>query len=261
MRPIASMTIACAAAFGLALGAAGSAGAQGKGDQGPPPLAAPKPYKPVSATAAAPMNDASFDAVRKQIGEIATKKNKSALAALVVAKGFFWDRVDGKKADPKKSGADNLSAALGLQEDEGWESLAAYAADPTGAPNAAHKGAVCSPAGPTYDAKAFDQLAKSTGTEPFEWAYVSQAGTEVRQKADAKSPVIEKVDAILVRVYEDPSAGGGDQGGDFTRVVAPSGKVGFISSDALKALMGDQLCYAKDGNAWKIAGYIGGGGE
>jgi hypothetical protein len=253
MRSIGS-TMICAA-LGFVLVAAAPAVAQQ-----PPPLAPPKPYKPVAVSAAAPMTDAGLDALRKQLGDAATKKDKAALAGLVVAKGFFWDRADGKKADAKKSGADNLNAAVGLPDDAGWDALGAYAGDPTAAPSGDHKGAVCSPAAPNVDQKAFDALAKATGTDPYEWGYVTQAGTEVRGKADAKAPVIEKVDLILVRVYEDPNAQG-DQGGDFTRIVAPSGKVGFVPADAVRALQGDQLCYVKDGNAWKIGGYVGGGGE
>jgi hypothetical protein len=242
------------AALGLGIAAVIPAGAQQ-----PPPQAPPKAYKPVTVSAAAPMSDAALDALRKQLGDVTTKKDKTALAALVVAKGFFWDRADGKKADAKKSGADNLGAALGLPDDSGWETLGAYAAEPTAAPSDTHKGAVCAPAPPKVDRTAVEQLAKATGTDPFEWGFINQAGTEVHAKADAKSPVVEKVGMILVRIYEDPNAAG-DHGGEFTRIVAPSGKVGFVSSEAVKALQGDQLCFTKDGNAWKIAGYIGGGG-
>lgn len=248
-------SIIVSAALGLALVAAVPAVAQQ-----PPPLAPPKAYKPVAVTAAAPMSDAGLDALRKQLTDVASKKNKAGLAGLVVAKGFFWDRADGKKADAKKSSADNLNAAVGLPDEAGWDTLGAYAGDPTAAPSNDHKGAVCAPAPPSFDPKALDALAKATGTDAFEWGYITQAGTEVRAKADDKAPVIEKVDMILVRVYEDPNVQG-DQGGDFTRIVAPSGKVGFVSVDDVKALQGDQLCYVKDGNAWKIGGYIGGGGE
>jgi len=225
---------------------------------GPPPLAAPKSYKPVPVTAAAPMNDPGLDALRKQLADLAGKKDKAALASLVVAKGFFWERQDGKKADAKKSGADNLAAALNLQDPAGWEALAAYGSEPTAAPAPGRKGVVCAPAPPQVDQKALAQLAKSTGTEAFEWAAVAQPGTEVREKADAKSPVVEKVDMIMVRIYEDPGAQP-EAGGDWTRIVAPSGKIGFVPVDAVRPIQGDQLCYVKDGNAWKIAGYIGGG--
>jgi len=252
------------AALGFALVAAVPASAQKPPTQQPPAAeqapaqAPPKPYKPVVVTSPAPMTDAGLDALRKQIGEVASKKDKKALAGLVVAKGFFWERADGKPADAKKSGVDNLSAALGLPDDAAWDALGAYAGDPTAEPAGDdHKGAVCSPASPQFDDKAAEELAKSTGTDPAEWGFVSQAGAEIHAKADAKSPLVEKVDMILIRVYEDQNAQG--DSGEFTRVVGPSGKVGFISSELVRALSGDQLCYAKDGAAWKIGGYVSGG--
>ena len=69
------------------------------------------------------MNDAGFEAFRKQLGEAAQKKDRAALAKLVVAQGFFWEAENGDKADKKKSGADNLAAALGLanKDSDGWE--------------------------------------------------------------------------------------------------------------------------------------------
>jgi hypothetical protein len=41
-------------------------------------------------------------------------------------------------------------------------------------------------------------------------------------------------------------------------VVTPSGKTGFVSIEEISPIGNDQLCYVKDGSAWKIAGYIGG---
>jgi hypothetical protein len=38
--------------------------------------------------------------------------------------------------------------------------------------------------------------------------------------------------------------------------VLPSGKLGYVASDQLLPLGNEQLCYVKEGNAWKIAGFI-----
>ena len=46
-------------------------------------------------------------------------------------------------------------------------------------------------------------------------------------------------------------------GSDFIRVVLPSGKLGYVAGDQLLSLGNEQLCYVKEGNAWKIAGFIG----
>jgi hypothetical protein len=69
--------------------------------------------------------------------------------------------------------------------------------------------------------------------------------------------VIEKLGVQMVRAYPDDSPANAVQA-DFIRIVAPSGKLGFILVDTLAALASDQICYAKEGTAWKIAGVIGG---
>ena len=95
-----------------------------------------QPYKPVAIALPKPMADASFDALRKQIGEAAKRKDRAALARLVVAQGFFWERENRDGADKRKSGIDNLATALGLNNKDGagWEILAGYAEDPTASP-------------------------------------------------------------------------------------------------------------------------------
>jgi hypothetical protein len=55
---------------------------------------------------------------------------------------------------------------------------------------------------------------------------------------------------------EDGAAPSGDN--PMIKIVAPSGKVGFVPADAVAPLGSDSLCYAKEGGAWKIAGFIGG---
>src|SRR5918998_688747 len=247
--------------------------------QAPPPAAAPqqqapqaqqapappKAYKPVTITLPKPMADPSFEAFRKQIGEVAEKKDRAALAKMVVAKGFFWDAEAGDKSDKNKSGIDNLVTALRLdaREGSGWEMLGGHAGDPTAAPNPQHKGAVCSPAEPKFDGKQFEALIKATGTEPPEWAYPMQAGLEVRSAAQPNAPVVEKLGLVLVRVLPDeaPAAAPQGQSAPMVKVVGPSGKVGFVPGEALAPLGNEQLCYVKQGNNWLITGYVGGGDQ
>ena len=71
------------------------------------------------------MNDPPSRRSAKQLGDAAQKKDRAALAKLVVAQGFFWEGENGDKADKKKSSADNLAAALGLanKQTDGWEIL------------------------------------------------------------------------------------------------------------------------------------------
>lgn len=56
----------------------------------PPPMAPIKPFKPVAETPPAPFNDPSFVAFRKTLGDVAERKDRAALAKLVVSQGFFW---------------------------------------------------------------------------------------------------------------------------------------------------------------------------
>jgi hypothetical protein len=224
----------------------------------PAPQAAPvKPYKAVAVTLPKPLTDTGLEDLRKQIGAAAEKKDRAALAGLVVAKGFFWERENGDGADKAKSGVDNLSAALGLanKDGAGWDMLAGYAEEPTAAPSPQHKGAVCAPADPSFDGPAFDALLKATQTDVGEWGYPVSANIEVHATAQANAPVIDKLALAFVRVMPEAST----NAPSYLRIVTPAGKVGFVSIDSIAPIGNDQICYVKDGNAWKIGGYIGGG--
>jgi hypothetical protein len=219
--------------------------------------APPKPYKPVAVTLPQPYADPGFEAFRKQLGDIAARKDRAALAKLVV-KDFFWMGEKGDKANKKKPGIDNLAAAIDLdnKDGSGWQALAAVASENTLEPIPDKKGIMCSPANPTFDEKAAEQLAKDTGTEPGDWGYPSKAGVDVHAAAKADSPVIEKLGQHLVRVMpEEPPAGAPEP--TFVRIVAPSGKVGYVAEDSLSSLDSDQMCYIKDASGWKIAGFAG----
>lgn len=224
--------------------------------------APPKPYKPVNVTLPKPVADPSFDAFRKQLGDVAERKDKAAFAGLVAPKVFHLG-ADGKdKADPQQSGMEYLSELLDLDSGEpfGWDSLAAAARDPTADPLPQRQGVICGPGAPGYDDTAFEALLKSTGTDEFEWAY-SAAQLDVRASNAPNTPVSEKLGTILLRIMPDSGAAGGDaQPGSQTTlpVVTPSGKIGYVAAAALRPLSSDQLCYAKQGGGWKIVGYVGG---
>ena len=182
-----------------------------------PTPAPPKPYKAIPITLPARANDPSFEAFRKQLGDAARKKDRAALAKLVVAQGFFWETGDADKADKKKSGIDNLEKAINLagKEGFGWDTLSGSAEDPTLEPAPpAHKGAMCGPASPRFDEKQFEELMKATGTDGGDWGYPLSAGVEVRDGPQASGKVIEKLGMSLVRVLPDerpagaPPAGG-----------------------------------------------------
>jgi hypothetical protein len=241
------------------------AGGQGapppqRGPAAPPqqPAAAPvKPYKPVSITAPAAVADPSFEAFRKQLGAVAEKKDRKALAGLVVP-NFFWMGEKGDKADKKKPGVENLAKAIQLDGEEapGWEILGAASNDPTGTPFPDRKDTICSPADPTFNAQELEALAKATGTDEGDWAYPTQTGIEVHSGPQPNSPVVEKLGLHFVRVMQDNAPG--DQQNPMLKVVTPSGKTGFVPAEALSPLGNDQLCFSKEGGGWKISGFIGG---
>ena len=173
----------------------------------------------------------------------------------------------GDKANKRKSGIDNLAAAIGLdgRDGEGWEVLAAAANEATLEPIPEKKGVMCSPAGPVFDQKAAEQTARATGTSPQDWAFPVKGGLDVHAAGQAGSPVIEKVGSVLVRVMPEgrrpapaPTRPPPKPGSSFVRIVTPSGKVGYVADDAIGALDSDQLCFVKDAAGWKISGYAGG---
>jgi hypothetical protein len=129
-----SLLTAVFAALLLAGATPALAQGQPRGQQPPPPPKA-GPYKAVAVMPPQPIADPSFEAFRKQMGEAAQRKDRAGLTKLIVSQGFFWLREQGDRADKKKPGIENLAAALGLNNKDGagWDMLASFADDPTGA--------------------------------------------------------------------------------------------------------------------------------
>src|SRR5271154_2288724 len=225
----------------------------------PPPAAPIKPYQTVAVTPPAPMNDPAFVALRKQIADIATKKDRAGLAKLVVAQNFFWVQ-DKDLADKKKSSVDNLAKAIDLdaKDGSGWDTLAGYANEPTAAESPQQKGVFCAPADPAVDPQKLEALGKATGTDPSDWGYANKDGVEVHTTAQPNSPVMEKIGVYLLRVLPDTVQGANPNDPLFLHIATPDGKTGFADAQLISPLGSDQMCYAKDGSGWEIAGYFGG---
>jgi hypothetical protein len=224
--------------------------------------APPKAYKTIPVTVAQPYADPSFAEFRKTLADIASKKDRAALGK-VTASEFFWMSENGDKADKKKSGIDNLAAALELDAKEGigWEALKAASNEATLEAAPDRKGILCSPANPKFDEAAADAVAKDTDTDPAEWGYISKPDAVVRDAAKADAAVIDKLGVLLVRIMPEPqaapAAGAPPQIQPFLRIVTPAGKVGYVAEEFIAPLGTDQLCYVKDGSGWKVAGYAG----
>ena len=219
----------------------------------------PKAYKPVAVELPQPVKDPSFAAFRKQIADIAKRKDRAALAKHV-APDFSWVTDEGKDVTQKgSSGIDNLARALYLDnaETEGWDILAGFAGEPTADPSPERKNVICAPGEPKLDAAAVTELGNATGTSSSFWYYPNKAGLEVRDGAAPGSKVTGKLGMHLIWVFPDESPAAAVYT-DSVRIVLPSGQFGFVAADALVALPGDLMCYVKDGNAWRIVGFFGG---
>jgi hypothetical protein len=240
-------------------------GAQGPGAQkGAPPQAQqqpapppPAPYTALKVSPPKPSTDASLAAFRKDLVAIAQKKDRAALAKMVLAKDFFWMKEEGNAAG-KKTGIDALATALNLaaKDGSGWDMLGELATDESAAPYPDRPNTVCSPAGPEFKPEDLEKLVNDTKTDVGDWGFTSAENIEVHASAQANSPVIEKIGMIFIRVMPDTAPNASQ---DMMRIVTPSGKVGFVAAEAINPLGSDQICYGKDATgAWKIVGMIGG---
>jgi hypothetical protein len=225
--------------------------------QAPAPVKA-GPYNVVAIKLPAPVSDASFETFRKQLADIAKKKDRAALARLV-ASSFFWIPEDADVADKAKPAIDNLAKAIDLDGKDafGWDVITEYAGDNTGNPDPQRPGVICSPGEPGFDEKAADELANATQTDASDWVYPVRDGVEVRSDAQPTASVVEKLGLYLVRAIDDDSPANAVTQA-FVKVMTPSGKSGYVPVDAVKAVVGPQMCYLKDASGWKIAGFLGG---
>jgi len=78
-----------------------------------PAAAPPAPYTALKISPPQPSTDASLAAFRKDLVAIAQKKDRAALAKVVLVKDFFWMKEEGNAAG-KKTGIDALATALNL---------------------------------------------------------------------------------------------------------------------------------------------------
>ena len=235
----------------------GQKGAPPPQAQQQPAPAPPAPYTALTVTPPKPYTDASLAAFRKDLAAIAQKKDRAALAKLVLAQGFFWLKETGN-AVGKKTGIEALATALSLaaKDGSGWETLGELVSDETAAPYPDRPNTVCSPSGPQFNVQDLDKLVDATKTDIGDWGFTSQDNIEVRATAQPNAPVIDKLGMIFVRVMPDTAPNASQE---FMRIVTPAGKVGFVPAEAINPLGSDQICYGKDAaGAWKIVGMIGG---
>lgn len=219
----------------------------------------PKPYPAVAITPASPSNDVTLAAFRLEIAVVAKSRIYSALTRLMVARGFFWDRDFGHGFDPRKPAVDNLAAALALEHDRGtgWQSLAAFAADPTAEPLESHAGVLCTPARPSYDGIAYTRLLDTTYTADRDWAYPRAAETPLRAAPQVEAALLGALGAHFVRLLDILRGEDDLSHPQWAKVVTPDGRIGFVAPGSLMSLAEARLCYVKDAfDGWRIAGYV-----
>jgi hypothetical protein len=223
---------------------------------------ATKPYQPVAVKLPASPADPSFAAFRKDFAAIARGGVFDRLARIVVTHGFFWDRDFANGFDPKRSGVENLAAAVGLERGTGggWQALAAFADEPTASETPASPGVLCAPGRPEFDSDDFDRLTDATRTNPSEWVFPRADGLDVRAAPRTESAVVEKLGQYFVHVvrFETAPANAEPVRTAWARIAIPSGKIGYAAPDTLMSLSAARLCYIKDIiGRWQITGYIG----
>jgi hypothetical protein len=255
MRPFPLLLAACLLVGGLAQAQTRSPA------QKPPPH---KPYGPVAVEIPAPPDDPSFAAFRHELADIAKRRLYADLAAVVVPRGFFWDRDFGGGFDPSKSGVENLAIAIGLEAHggAGWRQLARFAADPIATPIPLRAGIICGPPNPSYNENELDRLIDTTKTASQAWAYPRAAGSTVRAAPRDGGAVVESLGLHFVHVlgYEAGENDAEPERTGWARIATPTGRAGFVAPGTLRSLGAQQLCYAKDVTGrWRIAGYVGRG--
>jgi hypothetical protein len=221
----------------------------------------PRPFKAVTVTIPPAIDDPAFVAFRQRLGDVAERKDKAALSALIVPQGYFWVREPGTPDEPDRPALDRLVAALGLDGADttsagGWATLHGYAQDPVAAPAPGRKDTVCAPAEPLFNEPDLQNAIKATGTDAPDWAYLLVPNVPLRERPQADAPARERLPQVFVRMLPNGAA---DDTSKMLRIVAPSGKTGYVSSDAVAPLGTDQICYMRTADGWKIGGYIGSG--
>jgi hypothetical protein len=219
-----------------------------------------KPYPTVVLALPDALPDASFRVFRERLAAVANRRSFAELEPLV-AREFFWERDFARGFDPGRPAVDNLAAAIRLEhaDGSGWQALAALAAEATAEALPARPGIVCAPAPPIYDALAFARMLYEAHGAEFDWTYPRADRTPVRASAEAGAPVIDTIGLHFVRrLGYGPSAKGTTRR-SWSRIVTPSGLVGFVAPRDLLSLVSERLCYGQDVvGRWNIAGFIAG---
>src|ERR1700732_1370234 len=141
---------------------------------------------------------------RKELAEIAQKRDRAALAERVAA-NFFWIPETTDLADKQRPAIENVAKASRLDGPDGvgWDTISAYAGEASAGAAPQHNGLVCSPAEASFDEVAADELADATQTDATDWGFPIRDGVEVRSGDRQGAAVIETLGLYLMRVIPE----------------------------------------------------------
>jgi hypothetical protein len=207
-------------------------------------------------------SDPGFAAFRAEFAAVAKRRVYAELARLVVARGFFWERDFSHKLDPRRSGVENLAAAVGLEHGDGsgWTTLALFAAEASAAAIDGRPGVICGPARARFDDAEFNALIARTGSDAVDWAYPRAAALAVRASADMAGVVVETLGLHFVRLRRYAAKDGEPLPARtaWTHIATPAGRTGFVAPGTLLSPYAERLCYARDiTGRWRITGFVG----
>jgi hypothetical protein len=217
-----------------------------------------KPYTPLPTAMNYATLDPSLEAFRGQLREIVKRKDKAALRAHVIAKGFFWDNDEHRVFDRKKSGFDNLVLAYDFDNPSsgGWDTLDQALTEKLATWHPKRQGVVCLPARPATSEKELTAHAKRLGISALNLVYPRSEGVPVYEKPEQGARVVETLGAHWVRRLDwvDRKGENWPPHKAWNQVVTPAGTTAYAAPDTL-VFFSTQTCFAKDATgAWKIAG-------
>lgn len=197
---------------------------------------------------------------------IVAKRDDAALIATVAPK-IFWDRDFGGGFDETLGGVENFRNALqiGIPDilpeyaDDGWKRLDGLLASGLFAAEEDYPGAYCTPVAPELVDEAaaeptFKKVDMGDGDWQLQWGYI-EGKTEARDKPAADGAVVATVENEAVPVY----SWGIEENVDWVDVGLPDGRRAFVDTKRVGSWVNERICLGKEGDAWKIVGYMGGG--
>ena len=228
-----------------------------------PPAQPPRPYRAVAITLPAASADPALEAFRHALAAVAKDRVYAELERLVDPLGFFWERDFGHVFDARRPAVDNLAAAIGLEhaDGSGWQTLAAFAAEPSIEPLVSRPGIVCAPAPPGYDGIAFARMLDEAHGAGLNWTYPRADRTPVHAAPRSGAAAVDTLGLHFVRRlgFDGRDGAAAAARSLWARIVTPAGRLGFVAPGTLMSLAPDRLCYGKDAvGRWRISGFIAG---